>query len=162
MSFVHFQDVTQGDHLFRIAEYRASGFFHNSQIVKLDHEREEITFQFRSWMESGSRHKSYRLLTLSVYEFIARMLYYLPEHYKKEIRYNGLYSPRYHRTTTPEKATWSDCIERSFGENPNICPDCGHEMDVKVYYRFQANSAWNEIVRIPNLAGGYFRPIRPP
>ena len=61
---------------FRTAEYLASGFFHNSQILKVDREKKTVTFQYRSWMEPGSRKKHYTTLTISVFEFIARMLYY--------------------------------------------------------------------------------------
>ena len=45
---VYFQPI-HGNHnevLFRISEYIASGFFHNSQILKVDHQNKRVVFRY--------------------------------------------------------------------------------------------------------------------
>ncbi|MFC1669029.1 transposase [Spirochaetota bacterium] len=48
---VYFQPINgnENDVIFRTAEYIASGYFHNSQIVSVDHEKMTVTFKYRSW-----------------------------------------------------------------------------------------------------------------
>jgi len=74
---VYFQPITgtKTDILFRTAEYVATGFFHNSQILHVDHEKLKITFQYRSWMEPGSRKRRYSTLTIDLYEFTRHHYY---------------------------------------------------------------------------------------
>lgn len=85
---VYFQPITGSETniLFRTAEYIATGFFHNSQILNVDHEKLKITFQFRSWMEPGSRKKKYPIMTMDLYGFMARILFYIPDSHRKSIR----------------------------------------------------------------------------
>ncbi len=88
--FVHrFQPITGkgNDVLFRNAEYIASGFFHNSQILKVDDSKKEIAFRFRSWVDHQSIKKYCKNIKMDIFEFMTRMLYFLSDHRQKSIRY---------------------------------------------------------------------------
>ncbi|MBW7893276.1 MAG: transposase, partial [Chitinophagaceae bacterium] len=164
---VYFQPITgtETDILFRTAEYMATGFFHNSQILHVDHEKLKITFQYRSWMEPGSRKKRYSILTMDLYEFMARMLFYLPDSHQKSIRYYGLYASahRKNRLELDRRAcSWSSGIENSFEKTPEFCPDCGREMNFSIIYSFQAGRVFRNIRKNFVLQKGYFRPVRGP
>lgn len=164
---VYFQPITgtETDILFRTAEYMATGFFHNSQILHVDHEKLKITFQYRSWMEPGSRKKRYSILTMDLYEFMARMLFYLPDSHQKSIRYYGLYASAHckNRLELDRRAcSWSSGIENSFEKTPEFCPDCGREMNFSIIYSFQAGRVFRNIRKNFVLQKGYFRPVRGP
>jgi hypothetical protein len=116
--------------------YIASGFFHNSQIQKVDDGKKEITFRYKSWVEKDTREKSFQDQTIDVYEFMARMLFFLPDPNRKMIRYYGIYANRIMvRHASLEAAahqpdnsilsqrTWAQAIENSFDAKPENCPD---------------------------------------
>jgi hypothetical protein len=67
---VFFQPIVgeENEVLFRTAEYIASGFFHNSQILKVDHEKREVIFRYRSWVIRKTRQKSYANKKLDIYD----------------------------------------------------------------------------------------------
>jgi hypothetical protein len=91
---VYFQPI-KGDSnevLFRTSEYIATGFFHNSQIIKVDHDSKKVTFRYKSWVDRNTGKKSYRVITMDIYQFIDKMLYFLPEPGRKMIRYYGIYA----------------------------------------------------------------------
>jgi hypothetical protein len=69
--------------LFRTAEYIASGFFHNSQIITVDHEKKEVIFRYRNWVDRKTRKKSYANKKLDIYTFMARMLFLFQSIIKK-------------------------------------------------------------------------------
>jgi hypothetical protein len=51
---VYFQPI-KGDSnevLFRTSEYIATGFFHNSQILKVDHDSKKVTFRYKSGIQA--------------------------------------------------------------------------------------------------------------
>ncbi len=116
---VYFQPITGSDNdvLFRTAEYIASGFFHNSQILKVDDSKKEIIFKYRSWVDHASKKKYYKNIKMDIFEFMARMLYFLPDHHQKSIRYYGIYAQSKRRIVDypePVTCTWSRAIEKSF------------------------------------------------
>ena len=164
---VYFQPINGSDNdvLFRTAEYLASGFFHNSQILKVDNEKKTISFKYRSWVDRGTRKKHFSIITMDVNEFMARMLYYLPEQHQKTIRYYGLYASTYRKVRiekNPETCSWSVGIEYSFEKKPEYCPDCGELMIFDIIYSFQAFRVYRNIRKKFILKNGYFRPIRGP
>jgi hypothetical protein len=123
--------------LFRTAEYIASGFFHNSQIITVDHEKKEVIFRYRNWVDRKTRKKSYANKKLDIYTFMARMLFFLPEHHQKNIRYygfdglttSGIYAQSKRKNKIVlETATWAKAVIHSFFKDPEICPDCGSRM----------------------------------
>ena len=147
---VYFQPIIGSDNdvLFRTAEYLASGFFHNSQILKVDNEKKTISFKYRSWVDRGTRKKHFSIITMDVNEFMARMLYYLPEQHQKTIRYYGLYASTYRKVRiekNPEACSWSVGIEYSFEKKPEYCPDCGELMTFDIIYSFQALRVYRNI-----------------
>jgi len=86
---VYFQPI-RGDNneiLFRTLEYIAIGSFHNSQILKVDHDSKKVIFRYKSWVDRNTGKKSYRVITLDIYQFIDKMLYFLSEPGRKMIRY---------------------------------------------------------------------------
>ncbi len=78
---VHLQPITgiNNEVLFRTAEFLAAGYFHNSMITGIDHVNRNITFRYKSWVDRNTKQKSYSEMTLDIYEFMARMLFYLPK-----------------------------------------------------------------------------------
>ena len=136
---VYFQPIAgeEKEPLFRTAEYIASGFFHNSQIQKVDGSTRKlgsccsptglptVTFRYKSWVEKDTREKSFQEQTIDVYEFMARMLFFLPEPNRKMIRYYGIYANRIkEKLEFIEQRTWAQAIENSFEAKPQNCPDC--------------------------------------
>jgi len=78
--------------LFRTAEYISTGYFHNSQITAVDHVKKTVTFKYKSWVDRGTREKSFKTRTMDLYSFMGRMLFFLPEKNRKMIRYYGIYA----------------------------------------------------------------------
>jgi len=78
---VHFKPIigTESEVLFRTAEYFAAGYFHNSQILAVDHAKKTVTFRCKSWLDVRTKEKSYKTVTMDIYEFMAKMLYFLPK-----------------------------------------------------------------------------------
>ena len=123
----YFQTIigNENDILFRTAEYIATGYFHNSRITAVDHWKKTITFKYKSWVDKNTSEKSFKTKTMDIYQFMAKMLYFLPEKHRKMIRYYGLYTHGIkEKMTEIDKKTWAKAIEKSFNTNPEICPDC--------------------------------------
>jgi hypothetical protein len=91
---VHFEPITgtESEVLFRTAEYLAAGYFHNSQILAVDHTKKTVTFRYKSWLDVRTKEKSYKTVTMDIYEFMAKMLYFLPRKHQKMIRYYDIYA----------------------------------------------------------------------
>ena len=158
---VYIQPI-HGNHnevLFRIAEYIASGFFHNSQILKVLHQDKKVIFRYKSWVDRNTGEKSFQVITMDIYEFMAKMLFFLPEPNTKMIRYYGIYAQSLsQRLGVMERVAWAKAIEHSFNTKPNFCPDCKRQMELKVVY---SNSSFNEITKMKashDLINGYFKP----
>ena len=162
---VHFKpiDGSHNDILFRTAEYLAAGYFHNSQIMEVNNRNMTVTFRYKSWLDIRTKVKKYSVITMDIYEFMARMLYFLPKKHRKMIRYYGIYAHGAgEKLKEIKNATWKDAIEHSFNKNPETCPDCGAKMFQITVYGFNAKKAWKSIVQEYYLYKGYFRPKRGP
>lgn len=164
---VHFEPIKKDDPktLYRTAEYLASGFFHNSRITTVDHAARTVTFRYRSRLDARTREKRFAHLTLSVYEFMARMLFYLPDHHQKSVRYYGFYAATYRQFRVQKQqsvCSWAAGITNSFSVNPEQCPDCAITLTRTVLFSGAARRLAN-LLRCGYIqTGGYFRPIRPP
>jgi hypothetical protein len=96
---------------------------------------------------------------------MARMLYYLPDHHRKSVRYYGFYAATYRKSRIqkkPEACSWAAAISNSFEADPESCPDCGETMLRSLVFSFQARKLERNLRRQYNFHEGYFRPIRPP
>ena len=158
---VYFQPIAGGnnDILFRTAEYLADGYFHNSQIQEVNHEKRTVTFRYKKWVERNTREKMYGVMTLDIHEFMARMLFYLPEKHTKMLRYYGIYAHKAgEKMKSISRKTWAAAIERSFAQNPEICPTCGSEMSVGLIFSDRAEAEMKRLWGTHLLHNRYFRP----
>ncbi|MCG9873887.1 MAG: transposase [Leptospiraceae bacterium] len=64
---------------------------HNSQIQKVDSNQQTLTLSYKSNVEARAKIKYYQSLRMPIYEFLARMLFFLPNRKVKSIRYYGIY-----------------------------------------------------------------------
>ncbi len=102
---------------------------------------------------------------MDIFEFMARMLYFLPDHHQKSIRYYGIYAQSKRRTVDydePVSCTWSRAIEKSFEKKPELCPDCKKPMVLSVVFAGASNRLIFRIRKTHLLFNGYFQPIRAP
>ena len=160
---VHFQTLKRGDGdmVFRTAEYLADGFFHNSQITSVDYEKRRITFIHKSRVDRRGK-KLFATVAMDVFEFMARMLYYLPDRHEKTVRYYGIYAQSKRRgMQISTGATWSTAIRTCFHKDPELCPDCGAVMAARVVFAFSADVMIRRLQASHALVQGYFR-RRPP
>ena len=159
---VYFQPITAenaANLLFKTAEYIASGYFHNSRITEVDHNKKTITFKYKSWVDRVSHEKSFKTTTMDIYEFMARMLYFLPPKHKKMIRYYGLYAHGIKdKLAEIDRRTWAKAIEHSFLKNPEICPECSALMRKDTVYSFFADKEMQRLLRTHEIKTGYFVP----
>ncbi|EOQ87226.1 putative transposase [Leptospira yanagawae serovar Saopaulo str. Sao Paulo = ATCC 700523] len=81
-------NIAESDSIYRFAQYIAFGLFHNSQIQKVDTNKQTLTFRYKSNVESITKEKSYQSLTMPIDEFLARMLFFLPN------KHTSMYSVR--------------------------------------------------------------------
>jgi hypothetical protein len=91
---VHLKPIfgTNNEVLFRTAEYLAAGYFHYSMITAVDHVNAKITFSYKSWIDRNTKEKAYSEMTMDIYDFMARMLFYLLDKHRKAILYYGIYA----------------------------------------------------------------------
>jgi hypothetical protein len=61
-------------------------------ITGIDHGKAKLTFRYKSWVDRNTKEKTYSEMTLDIYEFMALMLFYLPDKHRKAIRYSGIYA----------------------------------------------------------------------
>ncbi len=100
----------------------ADGYFHNSQITSVDYEKRHITFIHKSRVDRRGR-KSFATVTMDVFEFMARMLYYLPDRHEKTVRYYGIYAQSKRRgLQISPGSTWSLAIRTCFQKDPSCVP----------------------------------------
>ena len=67
------------------------------------------------------------------------MLFYLPDHHPKSVRYYGFYAASYRKTRVDknsEACSWSAGIQNSFSIKPKYCPDCDTLMQSTIYYSY--------------------------
>lgn len=153
-------NIEESASIFRIAQYIAFGLFHNSQIQKVDSNQQTLTFRYKSNVESITKEKTYESLTMPIDEFLARMLFFLPNKHEKSVRYYGIYvSParKIKLESLEKKSNWAQAIKSSFDtKDPLACPVCKNEMETKVIYSFHASKKEKELKKIYNLIDGYF------
>ena len=102
--------------------------------------------------------KCYSEMTLGIYEFMAGMLFYLPDKHRKAIRYYRIYAHGIkNKLKQITRKTWAKAIESFFGTNPEICTDCGAEMIRSAVFSYNADDEWRKLWKTHLLAGGYFR-----
>jgi hypothetical protein len=158
---VFFQPI-EGDAnevLFRTAEFIATRYFHKSQISAVDLVKKTVTFKYKSWVDRGTREKSFKTRTMDIYSFMGRMLFFLPEKNRKMIRYYGIYAHKLdEKIKKIEIRTWAKAIENSFQNNPEVCPDCLKYMIKDTVYSFRADNVINRLVKTHAIIGGDFKP----
>ena len=99
------------------------------------------------------------MFTMDIYEFMAKMLYFLPVPNRKMIRYYGIYAHGIEeRLQLIQQASWAKAIEHSFHVNPINCPDCGQEMNLRIVYEYFAYNEIGKLRTTHELVKGYFRP----
>jgi len=162
---VHFKPIqgNENDVLFKTAEYLGAGIFHNSQIEEVNHEEVTVTFKFRRWIDRHTKEKLYAVQTLNIYEFMARMLYYLPDRHCKSVRYYGFYARGIdEKLDMIRKKTWAYAIEHCFQKDPELCPRCRIPMTDRVVFSFEAERTVKKLTITHYLYQGYFLPRRGP
>lgn len=160
---VYFQPI-QGDSnevLFRTAEYIATGYFHNKQIECIDHAKMTLRFKYKCMMERGSRIKHFAYKTMDIYEFMALMLYFLPDKHRKMLRYYGLYARSIKKKLDEnERRTWAKAVKHCFERNPEICPECNTLMVLDVVYSFHSEKIFKKLLSTHYVAKGYLIPCK--
>jgi hypothetical protein len=100
---------------------------------------------------------------MDIYDFMDRMLYFLPEPGRKMIRYYGIYAQSIRKKLELIRYTsWIQAIEHSFHAKPVNCPDCGKEMEHSLVYSGTAFREINKLRLTHDLVKGYFRLGKPP
>ena len=97
-------------------------------------------FKYKSQVVRRSGEKRFKTIKMDIFEFMSKMIYFLPEKNEKSIRYYGLYvrpSRELRSKLTKKRADWSYAIEYCFNKNPKICPRCKTEMDENIVKSFQ-------------------------
>jgi hypothetical protein len=159
---VYFQRIAgeSSDVIFKTAQYIAFGLFHNSQIENVDHENKKLTFRFKSHVDAQSREKTFSSLTMPIHEFMARMLFFLPDRHEKSIRYYGIYvrPAKVAATEQAEKISlWAAGIKSSFDTpNPTACPLCQKNMRTYTIFARDARRFEKCLQTKYFLADGYF------
>jgi hypothetical protein len=100
---------------------------------------------------------------MDIYKFMALMLFFLPEKHSKMIRYYGIYANDIEdRLRIIQQRTWAMAIEHSFNKDPEICPDCSHDMAADTVYSSLADKEIKALVKTHVIIKGYFRPLKRP
>ncbi len=143
-----------------------AGYFHNSMITSVDHVNRKITFRYKSWVDRNTKEKTFSEMTIDIFDFMARMLFFLPDKHRKAIRYYGIYAHGISKKLERlQRKTWAKAIQSSFDKNPELCPDCGaplrqaqgKEMIESSVFAFFADREWRKLWRTHLLHCGYFR-----
>lgn len=151
------EDSNEG--LYRTAEYIASGYFHNSRIQSIDHEKMTITFQYKKKIEKGTRKKQYAVITMNIYEFMAKMLYFLPDKHRKMLRYYGIYAHHIQKKLDEiEYAPWAKAVEYCFDRNPVQCPRCTTVMVRDIVYSNRSEKIFKQLLATHRIIQGYLIP----
>ena len=130
--------------LFKTSEYIATGYFHNTQIIEVNHAKKTVVYRYKKWVDRVSKEKTYATKTMNVFSFMARMLFFLPEKNRKMIRYYGIYEFDIEKKLNEiDRKMWAKAIENSFEKNPEKCPECGAIIrpDTIFIFRGQCNGS---------------------
>lgn len=161
----YFQPIQSSDEqnpdeiLFRTAEYLGTNILHNSQIENVDHQNKRVAIKFRNWVERKTKKSHYKTLNIDVYEFMARMLYFLPDKFTKTIRYYGIYARPARQLKTYgelEKPLWAEGIKHLFDTDPEQCPKCKAAMTFVLIFAKHAKKIERILRKKHILINGYF------
>lgn len=117
-----------------LARYVKGGPISNQRLVRASDEH--VTFRYRDHHDGREK-----LMALGVDDFMARVLWHLPEPYQHAVRTAGLYSNRANEKRAccrqalgqrparrPETLTWRDYL-RTLGHGAHgVCPTCGQDL----------------------------------
>ena len=119
-----------------VGRYTGRSAIANSRIV--DYDGEKVTYYYNE-KETGNRVE----LTVSVFEFIKRVIAHIPDRGFQMIRYYGIYAnkrkdkPRIIKMLSGKliefankHKSWRKRIQMSFGHDPLSCPKCETEMEM--------------------------------
>jgi hypothetical protein len=98
---------------------------------------------------------------MDIFEFMAKMLYFLPDKHEQSVRYYGYYVRRSKELSAELKrsrASWSDAIEYCYNKNPKKCPECRLEMEEHVVKSFQKFWFLRDLRDNYFIMDGYFYP----
>lgn len=160
---VYFQPIkgSENDVLFRTAQYIATGYFHNTQILEVNNANKTITFQYRCFVDRKTKKKHYARKTMHMYDFMVSMIFFLPDKHRKMIRYYGIYTHNIEKKITDmQNSTWKQAIEHSFQKDPEKCPECSTFMIKDVVFSFLADREIKKLVKTHGIVKGYFIPYR--
>ncbi len=160
---VYSQPITgsHNDILFRTAEYIASGYFHNSQITEVNHAKLTVTFRYKKWVDRGTKQKHFSTMTMDIYSFMARMLFFLPAKNLKLIRYYGIYARDIEKKLKEiDRKTWALAIQNSFEKAPEECPECFSLMMQETIFSFLADREIKKLIKTHAIIKGYFIPYK--
>ena len=98
---------------------------------------------------------------MNIFEFMAKMLYFLPDKNEKSIRYYGLYycpAKKIKNILKESRASWAFAIEYCFNKNPKKCPECRIDMEEHTVKSFQKYLILKDLRDNYILIDGYFYP----
>lgn len=76
-------------------------------------------------------------------EFLACMLFFLPNKHEMSVRYYGIYmrpAKRLKLESHGQKSTWAEAIKSSLGVRYQLtCPICKNTIESKIIYSYQAS-----------------------
>ena len=130
-----------------LGRYMAKPAIAQSRIINYDKDNQTVTFFYDD--HSSNQRKT---LTLSVLQFIGRLISHIPPKHFKLVRWFGLYSRRIRESVKKIVLFWQTKIQsllpsfnyssktknlsfrqrliNSFGNDPLICPNCSNEMSL--------------------------------
>jgi hypothetical protein len=124
-----------------IGRYAQRPCLSETKITTYSFEKQTVSFIFKDKIS-----KTFKLVTLSVDEFIGRLIRHIPEKHFRMVRHYGFYSNRTRTELLPiiksalsiveesftfKPIKWRERIFSNFGYDPLLCPDCGELMVLK-------------------------------
>jgi hypothetical protein len=132
-----------------IGRYAKRPCLSETKILYYNFEEQVVKFSYHDKITNTEQ-----LLTLSVEEFLGRLIRHIPEKNFRMIRYYGIYANAVRNKLIPilipqiaalytmaeltyePKKTWRELITASTGIDPLVCPNCNVQMDlVSITYR---------------------------
>jgi len=121
-----------------IGRYAQRPCLSETKISAYSFEKQNVGFIFKDKIS-----KTFKLVDLSVDEFIGRLIRHIPEKHFRMVRHYGFYGNRVRAKMLPKiksvlgiaeesfsfkPVMWRQRMFDSFGDDPLICPDCGQLM----------------------------------
>jgi hypothetical protein len=155
---VYFAHIESGNNglLGRTAEYLSAGYFHNSLITGVNHRNKTLTFRFKKHVDRASKEKTYAEMTMPIFEFMAKMLCFLPDKHGREIWWYGMYANGVREKLQKKtKAAWASAIMNSVRKDPEICPRCAAAMTARTVFSFfalaESKRLWRTLVCVQGI-----------